>query len=105
MNWITLNSEQQLKDLLASQDIIVVFKHSTRCSISSMVKNRVEREWTSDHAVYYLDLIAHRNVSNLIAQLSGVEHQSPQMIVFKEGKPIYDASHTSISASEVMDLL
>ena len=105
MNWISLNSEQQLKDLLSTEQTIAVFKHSTRCSISSMVKNRVERDWTSDHAVYYLDLIAHRNISNLIAQISGVQHESPQMIVFKEGKPIYDASHTSISASEVIDLL
>lgn len=69
-----------------------------------MVKNRLERDWNSDQAVYYLDLIAHRNISNLIAQMSGVEHESPQMIVFKEGKAIYHASHTSISASDVIDL-
>lgn len=105
MNWITINSEQQLIDLLSSQKPFAVFKHSTRCSISSMVKNRLERDWTSDEAVYYLDLIAHRNISNLIAQKSGVEHESPQLIVFKEGKAIYDASHTSISASDTMGLL
>ena len=105
MNWITLNSEQQLQDVLSKEAVVAVFKHSTRCSISSMVKNRLERDWTSDQPVYYLDLIAHRNVSNLIAQISGVQHQSPQMIVFKEGQSIYDASHTSIDASDTMGLL
>lgn len=105
MNWISINSEQQLQDLVSSGEAVAVFKHSTRCSISSMVKNRLERDWTSDKSVYYLDLIAHRNISNLIGQISGVEHESPQMIVFKGGKAIYDASHTSISAQEVMSLL
>lgn len=105
MNWISINSEQQLNDLLTSQEAITVFKHSTRCPISSMVKNRLERDWTSDQTVYYLDLIAHRDLSSLIAQKSGVQHESPQIIVFKNGKAIYDASHTSINASEVIDLL
>jgi bacillithiol system protein YtxJ len=105
VNWISLNNEQQLKDLLSTEQTIAIFKHSTRCSISSMVKNRLERDWTSDKAVYYLDLVAHRSISNLIAQVSGVQHESPQVIVFKEGKAIYDASHTSISASDIIDLL
>lgn len=104
MNWISINSEQELQEILSKEPFVAVFKHSTRCSISSMVKNRLERDWTSDHPVYFLDLIAHRNVSNLIAQISGVQHESPQMIVFKEGKAIFNASHTSISAVEVMDL-
>lgn len=101
MNWISISSEEQIKDLLAEQQVFVVFKHSTRCSISSMVKNRLERDWNSDFPVYYLDLLTYRSVSNLIAHLSGVEHESPQIIVFKNGNAVYDASHTSIDASEV----
>lgn len=103
MNWISITSEEQIKDLLNTQQVFAVFKHSTRCSISSMVKNRLERDWDSELPVYYLDLLSYRNVSNLIAQLSGVTHESPQLIVFKNGKPVFDASHTAISAFEVLE--
>lgn len=103
MNWISITSEEQIKDLLAAQQVFAVFKHSTRCSISSMVKNRLERDWKSDLPVYYLDLLAYRSISNLIAQLSGVVHESPQIIVFKNGEAVYDASHTAIDASEVAE--
>jgi bacillithiol system protein YtxJ len=101
MNWEILKSEQQFLDLLQSDIIFAVFKHSTRCSISSMVKSRVERSWDLDFPIYYLDLIQYRGVSNLIADKSGIEHESPQMIVFKNGKVLYSASHTGIDVSEM----
>lgn len=105
MNWITLNSEQQFLDLLASEPLFAVFKHSTRCSISSMAKSRFEREYNLDFPVYYLDLIQYRPISNLIASKSGVEHQSPQLIVFQNGKPIYNASHSGIVIDEIQSEL
>lgn len=101
MNWEILKSEQQFLDLLQSDITFAVFKHSTRCSISSMVKSRVERSWDLDIPIYYLDLIQYRSISNLIADKSGIEHESPQMIVFKNGKVIYIASHTGIDVSEI----
>lgn len=105
MNWKDITTENQFQDLLSNQQVFVVFKHSTRCSISSMVKNRLERDLQQDIDVYYLDLIAYRNVSNHIAQVSGVTHESPQIIVFKNGSAVYDASHTAISADELLDAL
>ncbi|MCZ2394459.1 MAG: bacillithiol system redox-active protein YtxJ [Chitinophagales bacterium] len=103
INWIEVNQESQLKELLDSNATFAVFKHSTRCSISSMVKNRLEREWQSDAPVYYLDLLNHRALSNWIATVSGVVHESPQIIVFKKGKACYDASHTAINALEIAE--
>lgn len=105
MKWETLNSEQQFLDLLSNEATLAVFKHSTRCSISTMAKNRIEREWDLDLPIYYLDLLQYRPVSNLIASQSGIEHASPQLIVFKAGKPIYNASHNAIIADEVKALL
>lgn len=101
MDWKTLNSEAQFLDLLNNEPLFVVFKHSTRCSISSMAKNRLEREWDLELPVYYLDLLQYRSVSNLIVEKSNVEHQSPQLIVFQNGLPIYDASHSGIVTEEV----
>jgi bacillithiol system protein YtxJ len=101
MKWEILSSEQQLLDLLDKESLFAIFKHSTRCSISSMAKNRVERDWDLDFPIYYLDLIQYRSVSNLIAAKSGIEHQSPQLIVFQNGLPVYDASHNAIDANEI----
>jgi len=105
MEWISLNSESQWKDLLKEEGPIVVFKHSTRCSISSMVKNRLERSWEQDTPVYLLDLIALRSISNLIAEDLRVQHESPQLLVVKDGKCVYDASHTMISADDTAGYL
>ena len=102
MKWENLISESQFSELVKSENVFAVFKHSTRCSISSMAKNRVEREWNLDFPIYYLDLIKYRSISNLIAAKSGVEHQSPQLIVFQNGLPVYDASHSGIAVSEIL---
>ena len=101
MKWEILSTEQQFLDLLDNESLFAIFKHSTRCSISSMAKNRVERDWDLDFPIYYLDLIQYRSVSNLIAAKSGIEHQSPQLIVFQNGLPVYDASHTMIDANDI----
>ena len=102
MNWVTLTNEGQLTDILNSDKPVAIFKHSTRCSISSMAKNRVERLWNFETPIYYLDLIALRGISNKIAEISGVEHESPQLLIFHAGKCVYHASHNMIM-SEPLD--
>ena len=108
--WIELTSSEQLKEAIQSSDEhpVILFKHSTRCSISSMAKSRFESNWNTELtnvSIYYLDLIAHRNISNEIAELTGIEHQSPQAIVLKNKEVIYDASHSEISAKAIENLL
>lgn len=108
--WIELTSSEQLKQAIESsvENAVILFKHSTRCSISSMAKSRFESNWNtdlSDVSIYYLDLIAHRNISNEIAELTGIEHQSPQAIVLKNKEVIYDASHSEISAKAIENLI
>ncbi len=108
--WIELTSSEQLKQAIESsvENAVILFKHSTRCSISSMAKSRFESNWNTDLSkvsIYYLDLIAHRNISNEIAELTGIEHQSPQAIVLKNKEVIYDASHSEISAKAIENLL
>ncbi len=105
--WIELNNETQFLQLLESERPFAIFKHSTRCSISSMAKNRLESSWkiNEDLPVYYLDLIQFRNVSNLIAEKTGVTHQSPQLIVIKNGKATYNASHNGINSAEAQSSL
>jgi len=111
MNWLQLTSEAQLEELKkdSSTQPILIFKHSTRCSISSSTLNRLERNWNAEEMknvkAYYLDLISFRSVSNAIEQLLGVEHQSPQAILVKNGKASWNASHYDISYEEIKSAL
>lgn len=106
MNWIPLTDEAQLKDIVLNSNNKpqVIFKHSTRCSISSMAKGRLERsEAPGDVDFYYLDLIAYRNLSNKVAQNFNVYHESPQILVIRNGECVYDDSHGSIDMDEIKD--
>lgn len=106
MHWHELTSVDQWDQLVADshQHALAIFKHSTRCSISAMAKSRVERSWNySDEQlpIYYLDLIRHRDVSNKIAETTGIQHESPQLIVLKDGKAIHHSSHTAIDVTGI----
>ena len=101
MDWSFLNSIEDWQAALghSQEQPIVVFKHSTRCSVSFMARKRFEAEWNENEQVarpYFLDLIAHRDVSNRIAEDTGVRHESPQMILIDKGKVLYHASHYAI---------
>ncbi|AFC24505.1 bacillithiol system redox-active protein YtxJ [Saprospira sp. CCB-QB6] len=109
--WQPLRSLNDLEAALAQSENekIVLFKHSTRCSISSMAKKRLERSW--DYAegqgpkMYFLDLIAYREISNAIAEELGVMHQSPQLIVVQNGQALMDCSHSDIRWEELQAVL
>ncbi|HEY1018978.1 MAG TPA: bacillithiol system redox-active protein YtxJ [Sediminibacterium sp.] len=107
MNWIPLTTEDQLTLIKEKSFSIpqVIFKHSTRCSTSSMVLNRLERaEAPATIDFYYLDLLAHRNISNKIAELFQVYHESPQVLLIRNGECVYDESHMAITMDELVSL-
>src|SRR5690554_982227 len=105
LKWTKLNSVEELKQAVDNTHNLtgVFFKHSTRCSISSMALSRFESQWeeNDDFQLYFIDLIAHRDVSNEISEIADIQHQSPQVIVLKNGKEVYNASHNGISAEEI----
>jgi bacillithiol system protein YtxJ len=105
INWIELTDLGQLNEImdLSHQQPVIIFKHSTRCSISRMALKQFENEYDLEGSVtpYYLDLLNHRDISNEIATRFDVYHQSPQLLLIKEGKSIYDASHSDIDAVEL----
>ena len=106
MDWISLNSSAQLADIKekSKNKAQLIFKHSTRCSISSMAKNRLERETPPENVdFYYLDLISFRELSTKIAEEFSVFHESPQVILIKNGECIYDESHGGIQMEEIVE--
>lgn len=107
MNWKKLDRIEQLEELKEASATrpIVIFKHSTSCSISGMALNRLERSWEDEEMAiadaYYLDLISFREISNAIAEVFAVAHQSPQILIIKDGNCIYDNSHMGISYQDI----
>jgi bacillithiol system protein YtxJ len=105
MEWIKLTSEEGINQLIekSKERPQVIFKHSTRCSISSVALQRMERaKQPADLDFYYLDLLANRNLSNKVEQIFDVAHESPQVLVIKDGKCVYDESHMGISMDDII---
>ncbi|MBA2249780.1 MAG: bacillithiol system redox-active protein YtxJ [Chitinophagaceae bacterium] len=106
MTWIDLTNEQQLEDLKVKSKNTpqVIFKHSTRCSISTMAKNRLDRSaHFSEMDFNYLDLLKYRNLSSKIENDFKVRHESPQILLVKDGICIYDESHSGIDMGEIIE--
>ncbi|WP_121354715.1 bacillithiol system redox-active protein YtxJ [Flavisolibacter nicotianae] len=106
MQWIHLTDEEQLKQIITKSGVKpqVIFKHSTRCSISSVAYQRLQKAQQPDGLdFYYLDLLAHRPLSNKVAEVFDVHHESPQVLVIKNGKCVFDESHLGISMMDIID--
>jgi bacillithiol system protein YtxJ len=110
MNWNTLTNTKELSQIVerSHQVPCLIFKHSTRCSISFMAKHRLEDKWdfsAMQIEPYYLDLISNRHISNEISERFQVYHESPQILLIKNGECVHDASHLDISVEEIMEVI
>lgn len=106
MKWIQLTREEQLAEIREKSATVpqVIFKHSTRCGTSAMVLSRLERsEAPSGIDFYFLDLISYRNISNRIAEEFNVYHESPQVLLIRNGECVYDESHMGIRMDELSE--
>lgn len=108
MNWIPLTSVSQINQIIERSKEVpcAIFKHSTRCSISAMAKYRLEDDWKfpkEQIEPYFLDLIAYRDVSNAVAERFSVWHESPQILLIRDGECTYDASHLDITVDELSE--
>lgn len=106
MNWSQITTPHDIEAIIERSHTVpcLILKHSTTCPISSLAKNRLEKQWDlgdEQLAPYYLDLLRHRDLSNYIATTFGVRHESPQVLVIRDGKSVYDASHLDISVSSL----
>ena len=102
----TLDEMEQFDEIdeISQTKPVVLFKHSTRCSISRMALKQFETEFNFPKEKidwYLLDLLNHRDLSNEIASKYNVVHQSPQIVVIRNGKAVFNESHDSISAEDL----
>ena len=110
INWISLTESNKLETLISEskEKPVLIFKHSTRCGISRMALKSFEKSYDleeSDLEMYYLDLLAYRSLSNEISLKLNIHHQSPQVLVVKNGKTVYHDSHYQISIQKIKKVL
>lgn len=104
--WHVLSTMEQLEEIIeeSKNKPVAVFKHSTRCGISRMVLKQFEKNYDlSDDQLklYFLDLLQNRDISGEIANRFKVQHESPQMIVLKDGEVVHHDSHQGIDAEHL----
>ena len=102
--FIDLDNTEQLEKLFESshQKPVILFKHSTTCPISANVFEDVSQ---TDATIYLIVVQEARNVSNAIAEKTGIRHESPQAIVLRNGEAIYHASHYDVTHSDIADAI
>ncbi len=109
LDWQPLTALSQLDSIVATSENkpVLIFKHSTRCSISRFALKQFENEFNLPEKIelYFLDVINYRAISTEIAERFSIQHQSPQIVLIKNGVVVYDASHDSIDAIEVIKWL
>ena len=107
MKWNQLNSEETLDTLKerSADKAVIIFKHSTRCPVSQMALNWFERSWKEEDMQkvepYFLDLLKNRPVSGKVADVFNVQHESPQLLLIRNGKCTYHRSHSNISYKDL----
>ena len=97
-----LTTDEELDEALA-EPVALLYKHSTRCGISSGALREMER-FAGRHPtipVYLLDVITDRQLADRVASVTGVRHESPQVIVVEAGTAGWNASHFRVSCKRV----
>ena len=102
LSWTPLISVDEINTIkeISKNHSILIFKHSTSCGISRMVMKQFESLFNEENKhlkVYYLDLLNFREVSSKLSEVFQVIHQSPQLLVIKNGISVYDESHYEIT--------
>lgn len=109
--WNELAGIDQLNLLVeeSKNQPVIIFKHSTRCSISNTALSRLERSWEElpnpGVKMVYLDLLRHRDVSNQIAEKFGIVHESPQLLLVQNGACTFSKTHLDIRLEEAFEHL
>lgn len=109
-HWQNISDIDSFQELLekSNEKPLVIFKHSNRCSISSMALSRFS-DYAEDIAeksyLALVDVVADRSVSMHIADEISVQHQSPQVLVIKNNKVIFHNSHNGINGAQVLNVL
>lgn len=110
MNWIEL-STLEILDALVEKSFsrpVLIYKHSTSCAFSSVVRSRLEHAWSKKPLnidSYFLNVITHRQLSNGVAEMFQVEHQSPQILIIINGICVFHDSHFGVNHQAIQQAI
>lgn len=108
MAWLELREDLQWhNEILNASGRHIVFKHSPRCGISSMILRRFEQSdyfKSSKDSFWIVDVLSFRNISTQIANVVNVTHESPQVLLIADGKLLHHASHSNINADLILKI-
>ena len=99
-DWTSLSEPEQLSSIP-----VIIYKHSSQCGLSTMTENKLEEGWDllkPKVRLYFLDLIRNREASNSVAERFKVRHQSPQILIIKNGICVYNSSHYEINVETIL---
>jgi bacillithiol system protein YtxJ len=110
MAWKTYCKEEDVKNILAlsKNQYVLVFKHSTRCPVSSYAKHELDQNLQilpPDLVKIYIDVVGCRSLSAALAEAVSVRHESPQILLIHNESCIYDDSHYSIKTQDILKML
>lgn len=106
MHWIHLTEEDQLQQLIvkSQEKAQIIFKYSPNCLSSDIAFKRIQEKCCPETAdFYFLDLNTYRVLSEKIISHFEVHHACPQVLLIKDGECIYEGSHLSINADELLE--
>jgi bacillithiol system protein YtxJ len=106
MHWIHLTDEDQLQKIIvrSQEKPQVIFKYSTECHLSEIIFQRLQKNCCPEHIdFHFLDLTIYKNISEKVSETFHIPHQSPQILLIKEGECIFEDSHAEISLEEIME--
>jgi|SRR4030095_7844919 bacillithiol system protein YtxJ len=106
MHWIHLTDEDQLQKIIvrSQEKPQVIFKYSSHCQVSETILQRLHRSCCPEHIdFHFLDLIAYNNISQKLSEIFHVSQQSPQIIVIKDGEPIFEETSPEVSLEEIVE--
>ncbi|WP_221391204.1 bacillithiol system redox-active protein YtxJ [Dyadobacter sp. NIV53] len=107
MNWITITNEEEVLDISKSANYAIIYKHSPRCMTSLMAYRQLKSEVSAandiDVPIYMVDVIKNRQESQFVAKTFEIRHESPQVLVVKNGVCVYNTSHEAISLKAMLN--
>jgi len=108
MKFLSLESKEQLEKIAGAKDLQIIFKHNTTCPISKSVLRSIKEEeqvLPPDIPFYILDLLTYRSVSDAVEEQFDVPHQSPQLLLIKNGQCSYDESLYDITPQQTAEAI
>jgi len=105
MPLVPIESFAAFEAALGETDALFVFKHSTRCPVSSRAEEQVDTfvAENPDVPVHRVLVVEQRPVSLSIAEKLTVAHASPQVILVRNGQPVWDTSHLAVTAESMLE--